>query len=352
MEKIDDTLKLSDLKPSDLILFESWFQALPLSLKKLPISEAKKLLKKKPYITKKFAKGFKKKLDGDLWWIAQDADLLIKKIDELPTLVHKTPPAKRSFRTWQRKIRDHGSISLEKKLLHYQKVTSALLDSPKITTEEKNTIEATLIFVNKGTGAIVKHLSQNFKVGGIWRVPNGKRMLFGSDFNVKPYEDEDKKNKTDWINRVPDTRPYSSEDIGAQNAYNNFDLKDEVDKHPSLNRLERQILLLKCREDVPLEDIAHEFHKSLKSVTLTFNSARKKMDAWLEAISMKEILRNEHLRRDHFLFDPPPSKIVTLPLLWDDELAKTASPIREWFSQGQDFLESLIPSDEEKPFCW
>ena len=376
MEKVDDALTLYNLKLSDQFLFEWYFQHLPLKFRRLPISQAETLLPKKPHITKRFAKRLKRSLDGDIWWIAKDLDLLHKKIDQLPALVPKSPPAKRVFRTWQRAIRDRGPLSLEKNEVYYRKVLSALFEDPGITAEEKNTIGFALTLVTKGIRKIVRELSKIYKVEdvqvswqdqngkirydgllAIWRLPNGSPMLFGSDFDVGPDDsDEDKNFKTPWEDRIADTRPQCKEDIAALVAYNRFDLSHEVEKHAPLTRLERQILLLKCRSDISVKEIARELRKPIKSVSNTYYNARQKMDKWLEAIGMKEILKSNDGRTDslaRWLFEPP-FKSPRLPQLWDDYWGKNPGPIKEWFGDqhDQDFLKSLIPPDEEKPFLW
>jgi len=342
---MDDTLKISHL-----VLLQSWFQALPSSLRNVPISEAKKLLKKKPYVLQAFAKRLKKKIDGDLPWVAKDVDLLFGKLDKLPGLVPKSPPAKRAFRARRRS----GPLSLEKNLVYYEKTLYPVLDSSKISPEQKSIIEAALLFVGKGLRPVIKQISRNFNVENDWKLPNGSLMLFGSDFDVKPHEDEKRGEGTPWEDRIADTRPHSSEDIDARDAYNSFDLRDGISKHAPLTRLERQILLLKCRSDISVKEIAKELRKPIKSVSNTYYNARRKMDAWLASIGMKEILRDHQLQRDHFLFNPPPHKVVRLPSLWDDDLGKTSSPLKAWFNreQDQDFLKSLIPSEDEKPWCW
>jgi hypothetical protein len=244
---------------------------------------------------------------------------------------------------------------LEKNQEHFPKVLHALFKSPNITDEEKETIETALTFVSKGIGAIVKQLSKKFKVEDTWRLPNGKLMLFGSDFNVGPDDkNEDKNFSTLWIDRIADTRPTDSKGIAEQDLFNRFDLTDLIRKHAPLTRLERQILLLKCKEDIPLKEIAKELGKPLKSVSNAYYNARKKMDKWLQRIGMKGILQDEQLQRDHFLFTTPPHKTVKLPSLWDDDSGKTPSPVKAWFEQdhGQDFLLSLIPNDDETPWCW
>jgi len=350
MEKTD-TLKLSHL-----FLLQSWVQALLLSLRKLPISQAKRLPEKKPYLVQKFAQRLARKLnEGDIPWIAKDTDLLFSKIDNLPGLILKSPTAKRAFRNWEKTIRDRGPLGLERSLIYYRKVLLALLDSPKITPEEKSTIEAALLFVRKGLRPIVKQISQNFNIEDIWKLPNGKRMLLGSDFDVGPDDSDENKNfTTPWIDHIRDTAPSDSEGIKARDAYNRFDLEHEVQKHPALTRFERQILLLKCKSDITTKEIAKELRKPPKSVSNTYYNARRKMDAWLKRIGMKEVLRNDLLRRDNLMFDPPSHKTVKLPSLWDDYQAKSPSPVKGWFDKdhGQDFLQSLIPPGEEKPWCW
>ena len=344
---------------SHLVLLQSWFQALPPPLKNAPISQAKRLLKKKPYLIQKFAQRLARKMNkGDVPWVAKDADLLFGKIDNLvPGLVTKSPIAKRAFRNWQKAIRRSGPLSLEKNLIHYQRVLSALIESPQITTEQKSIIEAALVFVGKGLKPVIKQISRNFNIESDWKLPNGKLMLFGSDFDIGPDDSDENKNfTTPWIDRLGDTAPYDSEGIDARDAYNRFDLKDEVDKHPTLTRLERQILLLKCKDDITLKKIAKELGKPLGSIRTTFYTAKRKMDKWLEAIGMKEILKSNDGRTDslaRWLFAPP-FKSSRLPQLWDDDLAKTSSPMQAWFDRGQDqdFLMSLIPNDNGKPFCW
>jgi len=365
-----------NLAPSDMLKFKLWYDSLPTILKKLPISQAKKHFRKKPYTAQKFVKVLKKSLDGDFPWISMDVDLHFTKMDTLPALVPKSPAAKRAFRTWQRAIRDHGPLSLEKNTVYYLKVLSALFEDPRITAEEKNIIGFALTLVTKGIGKIVRELLKIYKVEdmqvswqdqngeirhdgllSIWRLPNGSSMLFGSNFDVGPDDsDEDKNFKTPWIDRIGDTAPHDSEGIDARDAYNRFDLEDEVKNLPTLTRLERQILLLKCKGDVSLEGIAKELRKPIKSVTNTYYNARRKMDKWLEANGMKEILRSNNGRTDslaRWLFEPP-FKSQRLPQLWDDDLAKASSPMKTWFDreQDQDFLQSLIPSEDEKPWCW
>ena len=349
MKKIDDKLKWSHL-----FLINSYFSAYPPILKNLPISQAKKLLKKKPFLVHKFADRLVEKLDKDVFWIARDMDLLQEKISNLPYLILKSSTAKRAFQIWQRAVHDRGPLGLEKSTVYYRKVLLALLESSGVTVEEKNTIEAALTFESEGTMGLVRQFSKNYLIEDIWRLPNGKRMRFSSEFEVAPYKDEKEGEGTPWINRIPDIRPYNPEGIAAQNAYNCFDLKGEVENHPSLTRLEKQILLFKCEDDVSLGEIANELRKSIKSVERTFYTARKKMDKWLEVVGMKEILQNPQLQSDHLLFNPPPHKVVRLPSLWDDFWVNNPSPVREWFDreEGQDFLMSLIPPDEGKPFCW
>jgi DNA-binding CsgD family transcriptional regulator len=353
-----DMEKTDTLKLSHLVLLQSWVQALPPPLKNVPISQAKRLLRKKPYLTQKFAERLARNLNkGDDWWIAQDADLLMKKMGELPALVPKSPLAKRAFREWQRAIRDHGPLSLEKNLVYYPRTLLPLIESPKITDEEKGIIQMALAFASKGTRRIVKELSKIYKIENDWRLPNGKLMLLGSYFDVGPDDsDEDKNFTTPWIDRIGDTRPQCKEDIAALAAYNRFDLSHEVKKHAPLTRLERQILLLKCKDDITLKKIAKKLGKPLGSIRTTFYTAKRKMDAWLKAIGMKEILQSNDGRTDslaRWLFEPP-FKSRRLPQLWNDDLAKTSSPMKAWFDreQDQDFLQSLIPSEDEKPWCW
>lgn len=363
MEKIDDTLKLSHL-----VLLQSCFQSLPPLLKNILISQEKKILPKKPYLVQKFAQRLARNLnEGDLPWIAKDTDLLFGKINNLPRLVSHVPLAKRAFKNWQRAIRNHGPLSLEKSLTHYRKILLALLNSSKITDEERTTIEVALIFVSKkGLRGVVREVEKNFPAKdflelpsgnmiSVWRLPNGKRMRsLSSDFKVKPHEDENEETNTPANNRIGDTAPYDSEGINAQDAYNNFDLEDEVKKVPNLTRLEKRILLLKSHHDISLKEVGKELR--IKSATRTYYSARKKMDRWLKQIGMKEILQSNGGRTDppaRCLFNPP-FKTRRLPSLWDDETAKSSSPVREWFADqhDQNFLSALIPPEEEKPWCW
>jgi len=259
------------LKMSHLVLLQSWFQALPSSLRNVPISEAKKLLKKKPYVLQAFAKRLKKKIDGDLPWVAKDVDLLFGKLDNLPGLVPKSPPAKRAFRARRRS----GPLSLEKNLVYYEKTLYPVLDSSKISPEQKSIIEAALLFVGKGLKPVVKQISRNYNAENYWKLPNGKLMLFGSDFDVGPDDSDENKNfKTPWEDRIGDTAPYDSEGIDVRDVYNRFDLEAEVKNLPTLTRLERQILLLKCRSDISVKEIAKELRKPIKSVSNTYYNAR------------------------------------------------------------------------------
>jgi hypothetical protein len=274
-------------------------------------------------------------------------------------------------------------------LTYHRKILLALLDSPKITDDEKNLIELALIYHGKdGLRGAFSKITQNWSivtegarrsyltedgqlrygVESVWKLPNGNQMIFGSDFDVGPDDkDEDKRFTTPWIERIQDTRPYHPESITDNDVFKRFSLEDELkNRQLKLTRFERQILLLKCKNDLSTKEIAKQLGKRPDDIRRIFYNAKKKMDAWLKEIGIKEILQqgfnggiqdsfdpHEKVQYDHLLYPPPPFKVVRLPSLWDDE-EQNPSPIREWFEADydQNFLASLVPPDEKKPFCW
>jgi len=341
------------LNPSGIVLLNAFFKSFPAKLKNIPIGKVKDLVRRKPRYGEKFAFRLHKNLIESDLWVAKDLDILSSKIYNLPQLVTKSSPAQRVFRNWRAAINIKGPLGLDKSLLRYRRVLSPLLNNPKISPDEKKIVEAALIWSSKGIEGIAKQLRQDYLVDDVWRLPSGKRMRFFSEFQVNGYEDEQVGEETPFEPRIADPAPYNPEEIAMRGEYNRFNLESEINKNLALTRLERQILLLKCKGDISFEEIANELSHPIESIPRIFLSARKKMNSWLEMIGIKEVIQSNEGRTDHFyhwLFHPP-FRIHDLPDLDNYEhWSKHPDPIMEWLSDNhdQEFLKALIPSLREK----